>query len=92
MKKKITLIISLFLLVVIFSGGVSSASDWPEDPVNMIVPFGTGGTTDRLARMIATFVEKELGEPFLVENRSGGGGLVGTQAYHFLNVKLVKGR
>ncbi|WP_366922048.1 tripartite tricarboxylate transporter substrate binding protein [Metallumcola ferriviriculae] len=62
----------------------AKADEWPKDPINIVVPYSTGGTTDRLARAIAPFLQKELGVPVVIENRSGGGGLVGTQA-HFLN-------
>jgi|GEM_PF-389579 len=83
MKRKITFLLSILIFIGLLFGGSIYAQDWPEEPVTMIVPFGTGGTTDRLARMMGPYMEKELGEPFLIENRSGGGGMVGTQAYHY---------
>jgi tripartite-type tricarboxylate transporter receptor subunit TctC len=56
------------------------ASDWPKKPVTLIVPWGAGGGTDATARMIATLLEKELGVPVPVVNRTGGSGVVGHAA------------
>ena len=46
----------------------------------MIVPWGAGGGTDAVARMLAALLEKELGQPVNVVNRTGGSGVVGHQA------------
>jgi tripartite-type tricarboxylate transporter receptor subunit TctC len=50
---------------------------WPSKPVVFIVPFGAGGTSDILARLIAEQMQKTFGKPFLVENRTGAGGSTG---------------
>jgi tripartite-type tricarboxylate transporter receptor subunit TctC len=63
--------------------GLASApalAAWPERPITMIVPWGAGGGTDAVARFVAAEVEKELGQPFNVVNRTGGSGVVGHQA------------
>jgi tripartite-type tricarboxylate transporter receptor subunit TctC len=52
----------------------------PERPVRFIVPFPAGGATDLWARMTAEAMAPALGQPILVENRSGAGGMVGTEA------------
>jgi putative tricarboxylic transport membrane protein len=71
--------VSLFLVVFMVPGvGVCK---WPTKQLNIVVPFGTGGTTDRAMRGLAPFLEKELGVPVVVVNRPGGGGLVGTKAH-----------
>lgn len=59
--------------------GFAPAADaaYPERPVKVIVPYGAGGNTDTIARIAAEFLSKELGQPFVVENRGGGGGTVG---------------
>ena len=49
----------------------------PSRPVQLIVPFTAGGGTDRIARMVAVLLEKELGQPVTVVNRTGGGGMLG---------------
>ena len=58
----------------------SARAAWPERPVTLIVPWGAGGGTDATARIIGTLLEKELGQPVNVVNRTGGSGVVGHQA------------
>ena len=53
---------------------------YPERPITLIVPWGAGGGTDATARIIAALMEKELGQPINVVNRTGGSGVVGHQA------------
>src|SRR5688500_4208327 len=53
------------------------AQQYPQRPVQLIVPWGAGGGTDATARIIATLLEKELKQPFNVVNRTGGPGVVG---------------
>jgi tripartite-type tricarboxylate transporter receptor subunit TctC len=55
----------------------AALADWPERPVTIIVPWSAGGGTDATARAVAQQLEKRLGQPFNVVNRTGGGGLVG---------------
>lgn len=50
--------------------------DYPNRPINMIVAFAPGGGTDLMARMMATFLQEELGQPVVVENRPGGNTLL----------------
>src|ERR1700730_18988245 len=49
-------------------------------PVTVIVPWGAGGGTDATARIVAALLEKDLGQPFNVVNRTGGSGVVGHSA------------
>jgi len=53
---------------------------WPTRAVRMIVPFATGGPTDLIARVIAQKMSADLNVPFVVENRSGASGVIGTDA------------
>ncbi|MCB4822283.1 tripartite tricarboxylate transporter substrate binding protein [Roseicella aerolata] len=53
---------------------------WPARPVQMICPWAAGGGTDAVVRMVATLLERELGQPFNVVNRTGGSGVVGHTA------------
>jgi tripartite-type tricarboxylate transporter receptor subunit TctC len=58
----------------------TAAAAWPERPITLIVPWGAGGGTDATARIIGSLLEKELGQPITVVNRTGGSGVVGHQA------------
>ena len=60
--------------------GAVLAQTWPERPLTLVVPWGAGGGTDAVARMIANLMEKDLGQPVNVVNRTGGSGVVGHSA------------
>ncbi|MCI4663897.1 MAG: tripartite tricarboxylate transporter substrate binding protein [Neomegalonema sp.] len=60
--------------------GVAFGADYPSRPVQVIVPWGAGGGTDATGRIIASILEKQLGQPFNVVNRTGGSGVVGHSA------------
>lgn len=53
------------------------ADSYPNKPVRLIVPFAPGGTSDIIARIVAERIQETLGQPMIVENKSGGGGSVG---------------
>jgi tripartite-type tricarboxylate transporter receptor subunit TctC len=55
--------------------GIAQASDWPNRPVTIVVPFVAGGNTDMMARMAADRLSAKFGHPFVVENRGGAGGV-----------------
>jgi tripartite-type tricarboxylate transporter receptor subunit TctC len=58
----------------------AAAAKFPARPVQLICPWAAGGGTDRIARMVATLLEKEIGQPVAVVNRTGGSGAVGHTA------------
>ncbi|WP_428909964.1 tripartite tricarboxylate transporter substrate binding protein [Niallia sp. Krafla_26] len=60
-------------------GGNGKASDFPEKPLELTVPYSAGGGTDTVARAFADLAKNDLGQPFGVVNREGGGGAVGMQ-------------
>lgn len=60
------------------SDGASSSEEFPSDDVNMIISYAAGGPTDVGGRAIAAFMEKDLGTTFVVENKEGASGSVGT--------------
>jgi tripartite-type tricarboxylate transporter receptor subunit TctC len=53
---------------------------WPEKPIRFIVTFPPGGSTDFVARVLQPHLEKTLGQPVIVENRAGAGGVLGVDA------------
>src|SRR5204863_10097169 len=55
-----------------------SAQDYPTRPIKIIVPFGAGGPADVTARLIGNVLQENFGQPFVVENRTGAGGVIGT--------------
>ncbi|MCC6778716.1 MAG: tripartite tricarboxylate transporter substrate binding protein [Hyphomicrobiales bacterium] len=56
------------------------AQVYPQRPVKIIVPYAPGGGTDVFSRLLATQMERELGQPLVIDNRAGGGSTIGTQA------------
>src|SRR5881227_4075786 len=54
------------------------AQDYPTRPIKIIVPFGAGGPADVTARLIGNILQENFGQPFVVENRTGAGGVIGT--------------
>ncbi len=58
---------------------VQPATDWPKQPVTLIVPWAAGGDTDIPMRVVAEFVSKELGQPIVVQNVTGASGTTGTR-------------
>jgi tripartite-type tricarboxylate transporter receptor subunit TctC len=62
--------LGLFLL----AAASAQAQDYPSRPLKLVVPFGAGGAVDVVARMLGTELAKRLGQPVIVENRTGAGG------------------
>src|SRR5215204_1015056 len=73
-------ILALGAALPLLSAGESARAAYPERPITIIVPWAAGGGTDATARIIGTLLEKELGQPVTVVNRTGGSGVVGHAA------------
>ncbi len=74
--------IAMLLAAAALLGAASSqvcAGDYPDRPVKIIVPFTPGGGSDFIARFIAMRLQAVMGQPFVVDNRPGAGGLLGTE-------------
>jgi tripartite-type tricarboxylate transporter receptor subunit TctC len=59
---------------------IARAQSYPSRPVRVIVPFAAGGGVDIVARLIGQWLSEQLRQPFVIENRPGGGGNIGTEA------------
>ena len=62
------------------TGAASAQPTWPRGPVRFIFPFTPGSAVDVVARLIAQDLAERLGQPFIVESRTGAGGAIGTEA------------
>lgn len=66
------------LVAATFTAAPAPAQDYPVRPVKIIVPFGAGGPADVAARLLGNILQESFGQPFVVENRTGAGGVIGT--------------
>ena len=69
----------IFLIAVLLAASVAAGQAYPTKPVRVIVPFAPGGGSDILARQLVPKLTEYLGQPFVVDNRGGAGGLVGSE-------------
>src|SRR5688572_3999945 len=75
------IVAALIALVLVLPVGVALAqSDYPAKSVEIVVPFTAGGGTDLISRLVADHLSKKWGQPILVVNKPGGGGIVGARA------------
>jgi tripartite-type tricarboxylate transporter receptor subunit TctC len=73
MKKALLVVLGMFCAV-----ALAHAQSWPARPVKLLVPFPPGGSTDLTARVVADKLTRALGQQFVVENRAGASGAIGT--------------
>ncbi|HKD57965.1 MAG TPA: tripartite tricarboxylate transporter substrate binding protein, partial [Hyphomicrobiaceae bacterium] len=64
----------------LIAGASARASAWPERPVKLILPYAPGGATDLIGRPWADKLAQAFGQPFVIENRGGASGIIGTEA------------
>ena len=68
-------LVAVFALLPLLFTSLAGAVDYPTRAISLIVPYGAGGTTDISARRLAALAEPLLGQPVVIENRPGGGGI-----------------
>ncbi len=78
--KKLAIMRAAFAFFLWVAAGCISAQDYPSKPVRVIMPFAPGGITDILARAVGKELGDSFGQPFVVDNRPGANGTIGTDA------------
>lgn len=68
------------ILVLVLTAGTAWAQSWPQHSIKIIVPYPAGGSSDMFARLVLPKMSETLGQPVVVENRAGAGGVVGVEA------------
>ena len=71
-------VLAIAVAAILAIAAPAHAQDWPQRPVTIVVPFAAGGSADLLARILQQHMQVKFGVPFVVENRSGAGGSIGT--------------
>ena len=79
MKLRVCSFLAFFAFGMQVASGALAAQAYPNKPVRMIIPFGAGGSTDVLIRIVATRLPERLGQQVVIDNRTGAGGLIGTE-------------
>lgn len=74
-----TLVCRMLIAAIVASALAARAQDYPNKPIRIVVPYVSGGGVDITARIVADKLREKWGQPAIVENRSGGGGNVGTE-------------
>lgn len=72
--------VALALVSLACAATAQDATSWPDKPVHIVVPLTAGSATDVMARMVAGRLSEQLGQQFIVENKPGAGGTIGTGA------------
>jgi tripartite-type tricarboxylate transporter receptor subunit TctC len=80
MKFSQTVSLALTAIALVVAQTSASFAEYPERPIRLLLPFPAGGAVDIVARVMAAQMAEDLGKPILIENKSGAGGIVATDA------------
>src|SRR5215467_4677543 len=75
--KRSGLLVALAICGAVLGTIPAMAQDYPTRPLHLIVPYAAGGTADGIARIISKHLGTSLGQPIVIDNRGGAGGLIG---------------
>ena len=78
MNRRSLLTLGVSIVTAALPFGSALAADYPSKPVRLVVPFAPGGTADFIARVIGETLGRELGQPVVIDNKAGAGGIIGT--------------
>jgi len=67
-------------LAAVLAGQACMAQAWPSRPIKMVIPYTPGGSIDTVGRLVAEQLQKQLGQPIVIENHAGASGLIGSAA------------
>jgi tripartite-type tricarboxylate transporter receptor subunit TctC len=67
-------------LLLWLAGTVAGFAEYPERPIRLLLPFPPGGAVDIVTRAMTAKMSEDLGKPFIIENKSGAGGIIATDA------------
>ena len=70
-------------LAAVLVAAPARAEDYPSRSIRLIVPYAAGGGADSVARIVAGRVAETIGQPIVIENRGGGGSIIGTELEEF---------
>jgi len=79
-RSRLALWLSAFALLTAADVAGAQTDTYPSRPVRLIVPFAAGGLNDVVARLVAPYLERAFGQPFIIDNRPAASGIVGTDA------------
>lgn len=77
MKRLLT---GLFALAIAATTAFAQTTDYPNKPIRMVVPYSSGGGLDSVTRLVAQAMSESLGQPIVIDNRAGAGGMIGAEA------------
>lgn len=85
MRAKTVMAVLAALVAALATGSPASGQEFPTKPIELVIPFGPGGSHDLTARAVSSVAHQHLGQPLLVVLKPGGGGAVGSQ--HVIRAK-----